>query len=327
MLRDALKVSLLLIIGSLAGCGGDAPSNANQNTTATTTVTPPQIQRLSEVARPAKIEEQMKQRGTQDQARPTLKIVAPANGATVNGSTVAVKLVLSGDLQGYHPMKDPATGMGNHIHVILDNQPYEAYYSIEQPFDLRNVAAGPHTLRVFASRPWHESYKNSEAFALVAFTVKEGGAANQPTVTADGQKMADAKNGNANNGNAGATASPKPTAEGKDMPASQGAAFNAGKPLLTYSRPKGEYKGADADTIMIDFWLHNAKLVGEGGSYRVRYAVDGQEPKMLEKWAPIWLTGWTAGEHNIKLELLDDKGNVVENGDYNATTRKITVVR
>lgn len=322
MLKYIIGLGLTIGLGLFAACGGDAVSNANQNTTVTTTVTPPQIQRLSETPRPAKIEEQMKQRGTQDQARPTLKITAPANGATINGSTVGVKLALSGDLQGYHPMKDPMTGMGNHIHVILDNQPYEAYYSLEQPFELRNVAAGPHTLRVFASRPWHESYKNAEAFALVSFTVKEGGAANQPTVTADGQKMADAKNANAS-----AVATPKPTPEGKDMPASQGAAFSAGKPLLTYSRPKGEYKGAEADAIMIDFWLHNAKLTGDGGMYRVRYAVDGQEPKLIDKWAPVWLTGWTAGEHNIKLELLDDKGNVVENGDYNTTTRKITIVR
>ena len=34
------------------------------------------------------------------------------------------------------------------------------------------------------------------------------------------------------------------------------------QPLLTYSRPKGDYKGADADAIMIDFWLMNAKLYG-----------------------------------------------------------------
>ena len=52
------------------------------------------------------------------------------------------------------------THTGNHIHVILDNQPYEAYYNLDQPFELRNVMDGPHTLRVFPSRPWHESFKN-----------------------------------------------------------------------------------------------------------------------------------------------------------------------
>src|SRR5437868_15494393 len=100
----------------------------------------------------------MQDRGEQDQAKPTLRIVAPANNATINGSTVEMKLDLSGDLKGYMPHKDPATGEGNHIHVILDNQPYEAYYEVSnQPFELRNVAEGKHTLRVFPSRPWHES--------------------------------------------------------------------------------------------------------------------------------------------------------------------------
>ena len=46
-------------------------------------------------------------------------------------------------------MMDQATHTGNHIHVILDNQPYEAYYNLDQEFELRNVADGEHTLRVF----------------------------------------------------------------------------------------------------------------------------------------------------------------------------------
>ena len=62
--------------------------------------------------------------------------------------------------------------------------------------------------------------------------------------------------------------------------------MDATKPMLTYSRPKGEYKGADAEAIMFDFWLMNAKLKDEGGEYRVRYTVDKEEPKFIDKWAP-----------------------------------------
>ena len=91
------------------------------------------------------------------------------------------------------PHKDPQTGMGNHIHVILDNQPYEAYYDLDQPFELRNVAEGKHTLRVFPSRPWHESYKNEGAFQMVTFTVKGGGDPSKPTTTNTGQVMAPAQ--------------------------------------------------------------------------------------------------------------------------------------
>ncbi|MFL6231119.1 MAG: hypothetical protein ACJ741_20265 [Pyrinomonadaceae bacterium] len=329
----------------LAAC--TTADNANSNTTATTnvapptTATPPQV--LSEVERPQKIKDLMSQRGEQDDAKPTLRFVAPRDGATVAGSTVKVQLALSGDLKGYQPHKDPETNMGNHIHVILDNQPYEAYYNLGEPFELRNVTEGKHTLRVFASRPWHESYKNDGNFQMVAFTVKGGGDATKPTTTAAGQTMADNKNANAaHNANAANANAAKPTAantnaananaaaappEGKDMPASQAGDVDRTKPLLTYSRPKGEYKGADADAVMIDFWLTGAKLQADGGDYRVRYTVDGTDAKFIDKWAPIWLSGWTAGTHKVKLELVDKSGNPVDNGGYNSTERTITITK
>ena len=108
---------------------------------------------------------------------------------------------------------------------------------------------------------------------------------------------------------------------------STGGAVDPTKPLLTYSRPKGEYKVPDAESIMIDFWLANAKLTGDGGEYRVRYSIDGGEAKYIDKWEPIWLSGWTSGTKSIKLELVDRNGNVVDNGGYNSTTRQITVVK
>src|SRR5207248_571872 len=135
------KTLLVFVIVCLAlFLGGCQSTSENANTTATTAATPPGAQELTIVSRPQKIEQMMKDRGEQDQAKPTLKIVSPANNATINGSTVEVKLELGGDLKGYMPHKDPATQKGNHIHVILDNEPYEAYYELNQgPFELRNV--------------------------------------------------------------------------------------------------------------------------------------------------------------------------------------------
>jgi hypothetical protein len=78
---------------------------------------------------------------------------------------------------------------------------------------------------------------------------------------------------------------------------------------------------------MIDFWLMNAQLKGDGGIYRVRYSIDGGAPQYIDKWMPIWLSGWTAGKHTIKLELVDEDGGLVDNGGYNSTTREITVVK
>lgn len=317
-----LACSALLLI--LAGC---QQSNDNANTTATSSVTPPGVQTLTLVPRPAKIVDMMKARGEQDEAKPALKIISPAKDAVINGSKVDVKLELTGDLRGYMPHKDPATGKGNHIHVILDNQPYEAYYEIGQPFELRNVTEGKHTLRVFPSRPWHESYKNEGAFQMVEFTVKGGGDASKPTTTKDGQTMASPTKSPAAKSEPSAVASATPAREGKDYAPSTAGAVDGTKPLLTYSRPKGEYKDADADPIMIDFWLSNGKLQSDGGQYRVRYSVDGGEAKFLDKWEPIWLGGWINGKHQVKLELVDKDGNPVDNGGYNSTTREINVIR
>ncbi|MFL6286113.1 MAG: hypothetical protein ACJ74Q_23480 [Pyrinomonadaceae bacterium] len=344
-----MKLSRFLLVScalalpfSLAGCSSDMNANNanNANTNAAASPTPA-VQSLSEVERPQKVKDMTAQRGEQDSASPTLKIVEPKDGATLTGSTVKLKLDLSGDLKGYEPHKDPSTGMGNHIHVILDNEPYEAYYNLHESFELRNVAEGAHTVRVFASRPWHESYKNDGSFQMVSFTVKGGGDASKPTTTNSGEKMADQSGAskkvimpvnpqaNANsNKPAEGSATPVPSPEGKDYARKgTGGSVDRTKPLLTYSRPKGEYKGDDTNAIMIDFWLSNAKLKGAGGDYRVRYTVDGGEAKYIDKWEPIWLTGWTAGKHTIKLELVDASGNPVENGGYNTTSRDITVVK
>jgi hypothetical protein len=315
--RKFLLLSLLTLACALLFISCAAGNSDNASTTATSTVTPPATQTLALVARPQKILDLMKARGEQDEAQPTLKIVSPAKDAVIAGSKVEVKLDLSGELKGYMPHKDPATGKGNHIHVILDNQPYEAYYELGQPFELRNVVAGKHTLRVFPSRPWHESYKNDGAFQMVTFTVKGGGDAAKPTTTNSGQTMA-------NNNSSPATTAPR---EGKDFPASTAGEVDSTKPLLTYSRPKGEYKDADADPIMIDFWLTGAKLKADGGEYRVRYIVDDDDPKFIDKWEPIWLSGWINGKHTVRLELLDKDGKPVENGGYNTTSREITVVK
>jgi hypothetical protein len=315
--RNLLPVSIALATFALLFASCSAGNSDNASTTATSTVTPSPTQMLTVIPRPQKILDLMKARGEQDEAKPVLKIVSPEKDAVINGSTVEVKLNLSGDLKGYMPHKDPATGKGNHIHVILDNQPYEAYYELGQPFELRNVVAGKHTLRVFPSRPWHESYKNEGAFQMVAFTVKGGGDASKPTTTNSGQTMA--------NNNSGAS-QPAPR-EGKDVSASTAGEVDPSKPLLTYSRPKGEYKGEDADPIMIDFWLTGAKLKGDGGEYRVRYVIDDDDAKYIDKWEPIWLSGWINGKHTVRLELLDKDGKPVENGGYNTTSREITVVK
>lgn len=305
------KVSVLLSVltcGLLAAACGGSQNTANVNSAA------PAKPVYKVVERPQEIKDQMAKRGGQDQAAPTLKIVEPAADATLTSSTVKVKLDIAGDLKGYMPHMDMETRTGNHIHVILDNQPYEAYYNLGEPFELRNVLDGEHTLRAFPSRPWHESYKNEGAFQMIKFTVKGGKAdPNKPTTTNSGQTVANAKT--------------PPTSEGKDVLPSNSGPVDMARPLLTYSRPKGEYKLETSDKIMVDFWLTNAKLKGDGGEYRVRIKIDAADPIYLEKWEPVWLTGWVPGKAMLALELVDGNGNIIDNAGYNRTTRDITITK
>jgi len=67
--------------------------------------------------------------------------------------------------------KNSELELGPHLHVIVDNQPYIAMYDLNQPLTLEDLEPGTHTLRVFAARPWHESFKNAGAYAQTTFHV------------------------------------------------------------------------------------------------------------------------------------------------------------
>lgn len=318
MMKAIILFIVLISAFVFAGCGSAANNSQNGNSNSNA-AKPAETQNLAVSERPQKIKDLMAARGEQEAAAPTIKVLEPKANATLTSAVIKVKLEIGGDLKGYMPGMNEETHTGNHIHVILDNQPYEAYYNLGSEFELRNVVDGEHTLRVFPSRPWHESYKNEGAFQMVRFTVKNGGGdKTKPTTTSNGNTMANA---------ATTSADPKPTPEGKDMQNSTAGPVDADKPLLTYSRPKGEYKGNDTNAVMIDFWLSNAKLKGDGGDYRVSWSVDGSEAKFIDKWEPIWLTGWAAGKHKIVLTLVDKYGKIVDNGGFNATVREITITK
>ncbi|MFV0387140.1 MAG: hypothetical protein ACK5NT_00155 [Pyrinomonadaceae bacterium] len=298
----------VIFILTFVGCNQSQNSNSGTNSTTTASESASgESTNIKTVPRPEAIIEKMNARGEQDKAKPTLTIVEPKDGAALTSSTVKINVSVTGDLKGIKEGKDDA-GNGNHVHVILDNQPYAAHYMWNEGFELRNVTDGEHTLRMFVSRPWHESYKNSEAFKAIKFTVKNGNADEaKPTTDDKGNTLADAKT------------------EGADAQPSTAGDVDFSKPLLTYSRPKGEYKNAKTEPIMLDFWLSNAKLADDEGEYTVRCTVNNSEPIVIKTWQPIWLVGWNDGKNTVKLELLDKDGKLVENGGYNSTTREVTV--
>jgi len=159
------------------------------------------------------------------------------------------------------------SGQGQHVHLIVDEQPYHAIYDLSEPILLEGIAPGPHVLSVFPSRAWHEAVKADGALAMVPIVVGAAGA--------DESQAA-------------------PDLEG---------------PVLLYSRPKGTYAGADADSVMVDFYLANVDLAPEG--HTVRLTVDDALSVRLTAWVPYYLVGLPAGEHAIGLELIGPDGSPV----------------
>lgn len=92
-------------------------------------------------------------------------------------------------------------------------------------------------------------------------------------------------------------------------------------PHLFYSRPKGVYKGADTQKLMIDFYLLNTTLSAEGN--KVKATVNGEE-LIIDEWAPYYVEGLPMGESTVTLELIDGEGNLIP-GPYNQVTRKFTL--
>jgi hypothetical protein len=97
------------------------------------------------------------------------------------------------------------------------------------------------------------------------------------------------------------------------------------QPLLTYSRPKGTYNGADADRILLDWYLTNVPSLSATG-FRVRYTIDGSATGELVAWDPHYIENLPDGAHTIALDLLGANGQPV-GGPFNHAEREIIVRR
>lgn len=62
------------------------------------------------------------------------------------------------------------SGKGQHIHFILNNQPYSAHYT---PTFKKEIPAGVHHLVAFLSRSYHESVKNENSVVVKKLEVGE----------------------------------------------------------------------------------------------------------------------------------------------------------
>ena len=102
--------------------------------------------------------------------------------------------------------------------------------------------------------------------------------------------------------------------------------FNPQLPWLVFNLPD-EKTFRENEAVVIDFSLANAKLKGDGGEYRVRYIVDDEDMRWIDRWEQVVLTGWTTGKHTIHLELVGPDGWPYKNGDQNVVTRSLTITK
>ncbi|WP_181374240.1 hypothetical protein [Nostoc commune] len=158
-------VMTLLLVLSLTSCGEKVSS---QEVSTDYRNNPPQISQISkqfsEVSPPSVIQEL---RTILEVYQPQVTIVTPQAGEVLQDN----KATASFQVKDLPIFKDSQLQLGPHLHVILDNQPYIPVYDLNQPLVLPDLSPGTHTLRVFASRPWHESFKNEGAYAQTTFHV------------------------------------------------------------------------------------------------------------------------------------------------------------
>ena len=156
----ALFAAAVLILG-LASCGAghpELPKSGNKSGSS-----PALVNRISEVSPPEAIQ---KLRKAVEIYQPQISILYPLPDEVLQDIDVSVQF----QVKGLPIFKDANLGLGPHLQVLLDNQPYAAVYDINQPLTLSDLEPGTHTLQVFAESPWEESFKNEGAAAKPPFT-------------------------------------------------------------------------------------------------------------------------------------------------------------
>jgi len=109
--------------------------------------------------------------------QPQVSITSPQKDAVLEDSTVSVTV----DVKDFKIFQSKDLGLGPHLELIVDNQIKRSIYSTKDPVVLENLAPGTHTLRLFAVKPWGESFKNDGAYAETTFHLYSKTGENAPT--------------------------------------------------------------------------------------------------------------------------------------------------
>ena len=178
--RKTILISLIAVVLTMgiAGCGDRLPEEPKLGNEKKVIPTP--VPAISEVSPPTTIQ---KLGRVLDRYQPQVSILSPKPQEVLQDNNLTVQLEVK-DL----PIFKSDFGLGPHLEVILDNQPYKEIYDLDQPLTIKDLEPGTHTLQVFANRPWEESFKNQGAYAQTTFhiftkTPNNNPNSNQPLLT------------------------------------------------------------------------------------------------------------------------------------------------
>ena len=161
-----IKLSLiLLLLSCILGCGQlDFNNSVKGDRFNKTVASSSSNTALAEVATPKIIKEL--ERDLQ-QYVPQVEIITPQAEQTFDRTEVNLKLKVE-DLPIF---RDDKLQLGNHLNLIIDNEPLRSIYNLNEPIIVKGLTPGTHTIRAFAARPWGESFKNEGAYAQTTFNV------------------------------------------------------------------------------------------------------------------------------------------------------------
>jgi hypothetical protein len=101
------------------------------------------------------------------------------------------------------------------------------------------------------------------------------------------------------------------------------------KPMLFYSRPKGEYVGADIEKVLLDYYVVNAAIHSDSMKVKVSIVNQGKKVKRdtsftTTSWEPLFVKNLRPGKATITISLLDHKDKKLS-GLHTSVSREITL--
>ena len=269
-------------------------------------------------------------------AKARVRIESPAEREQVPPGDVVVRLSIT----GY------ALVGGAHAHLIVDNEPALQVDDASQPLTVKDVAQGPHLLRIVLCRPLHEVVKAPHAFAMLRFWSgprtpgRAGSAAEQqvwpvprrPLLTyvlplgpprANGPHL-DGASPAAAQPTAAAPPSAATTFTSISTDPNLGGSDSTPPPPPPLPLPSANVAPTPAQPAhrprppTLDFYVSNAKLGRR--SYKVYVELDRAELQLVKAWEPRRLPRMRPGRHHIVVDLLDPMASQVH-GPVNRTAR------